>query len=74
MPGQPFLSPSAEDELRSALRFLDTALNSSRHAARRHHVAKAIERLASAHYLLGRLEALDQDTAPDRSAARALPA
>lgn len=69
MPSPPVPFPSAEDELRSALRFLDTALNASRHAARRHHVAKAIERLASAHYLLSCLETQDQDTASGLNAA-----
>ena len=53
----------------SALRFLGTAPNASRHAARRHHVAKAIEHLAGSHCLPGRLETQDQDTASGLNAA-----
>jgi hypothetical protein len=74
MPHFPSLNPSADDELRTALRFLDNALRSSRHAARRHHVAKAIERLASAHYLLGHLESREQEAMDGLEEAGARPA
>ncbi|ATR21090.1 Hypothetical protein RMHFA_01974 [Roseomonas mucosa] len=74
MPHFPFLRPSAEDELRTALDFLDSALRASRHAARRHHVAKAIERLASAHYLLGHPEDREQEALAVPSGAGVRPA
>ena len=69
MPGPCVPFPSTGDEPRSALRFLGTAPNASRHATRRHHVAKAIEHLAGSHCLPGCLETQDQDAASGLNAA-----